>query len=117
LDQALDLGGAWESVDAPASEIDSNTSQGFQEEVEGDNPASLLETNDFCPPEPDQREKDVYGTHNATRKTRDRWLKFAAAAICSGKQPQTAKTCLDYAKVNGLDVALDRQVLIQDIEV
>lgn len=106
-EQIHGLGGPWECVESPAG-----TSQGPH-----DIPASLPETNDFRPPEPDEREKDVYGIIHATGKAHAPWLILAANAICFGEDPKAAQAYRDWARSYMLLPKLERQALICDIEV
>ncbi|KAL9591659.1 MAG: hypothetical protein Q9179_007502, partial [Wetmoreana sp. 5 TL-2023] len=113
-EQIHGLGGSWECVESPGGEVNAGTSQGPHED--DDIPACLSETNDFRPPEPDEREKDVYGIIYATRKAHDRWLILATEAICFGDDPKAAQAYRDWARAYKLLPKLERQVLIHDIE-
>lgn len=107
------LGGAWQFVELAKIVLDSSTLQDPQEEVEGDNATSLQDKGDRCPPEPDPREVAVYGKINADR----RWIKVVADMISASTHDQDFSAYRNQAKKKDLDVALDREVLIRDIEV
>ena len=109
--QAYDLGAPWELIELPASGINIGSSQSISED--NNVLVSLPVTNDRCPLEPSQREKDVYGIVNAT----ERWLRLAAQKICLSVDPAIAQALRELARSYELLSKLERHVLIYDIEV
>jgi hypothetical protein len=72
----------------------------------------------YNPTQPGERQKAIYGTHNATRKARDHWLQHAADVICSGHQPEQAEQAYrHFARSNGLHEELARAILVHNISV
>jgi hypothetical protein len=54
-------------------------------------------------------------TYNATRKVRAQWLQFAAKVIRSEHRPEVEQTYRHVARISGLHEALDRAILVHDI--
>lgn len=69
----------------------------------------------YNPTQPEERQKDVYGTDNATRKVRNQWIKHAARVIRSGYPPEIEQAYYELAILNGLREELARAILIEDI--
>jgi hypothetical protein len=137
-----DWDGPWKLVRVPASEIDSDTSQWYEEKSKpgiyvigkcGDDDAYEVAIDppylpglkvrqfkmnlDHNPTKPGERQKNVFGIYHATRKVRARWLRRAANVIRSEHPPEVEHTFRHVAQSNGLQEPLARAILVHDISV
>lgn len=72
---------------------------------------------DHDPIHPGERQINVFGIHNATRRVRDRWLRHAANVIRSEHPPEVEWTFRYLARSNGVQEQLERAILVHDISV
>ena len=74
-------------------------------------------THDYNPIQPTEQEEAVRGKLNAAYKARTRWLQHTAAVISGEPSPSIGQALRNLARRRGLYEELDRQILINDIEV
>jgi len=69
---------------------------------------------DYSPIQPGETHKKIYGTHIATKKACDQWLKHVSLVVCSDCPLEVKQAYHHYAQQHAMQQELERAILIRE---